>query len=106
MILAGTYEAELQYQLNEMKDLIRKIPRMPTPIKKSSVNSYVDSPFIDNIALVEMPQKFSFPNMKLYNGTTNPDNHITQYEQQMFTTTIPRDLREARRACVKGLGPV
>ena len=75
---------------------------MPAPIKKSSVNLYVDSLFIDNIALVEMPQKFSFPNMNLYDGTTDPDDHIAQYKQRMSTTTIPRDLREA---CVcKGFG--
>ena len=78
-----------------MEDLIRRIPGIPTPIKKSSVNSYMDSPFTVNIALVEMPWKFSFPNMKLYNGTIDLDDHITQYKQIMFTMAIPRDLREA-----------
>ena len=78
----GTHEAELQRRLNEMEDLIRRIPGVLAPIKKSYVNSYVDSPFTDNIALVEMPQKFSFPNMKLYDGTTDPDNHIKKYKQQ------------------------
>ena len=90
-----THEAELQRRLNEMEDLIRRIPGVPAPMKKSSVNSYVDSPFTDNIALVEMPRKFSFPNMKLYDGTIDPDDHIAQYKQRMFTTTILRDLREA-----------
>ncbi|KAL5569967.1 hypothetical protein UlMin_026542 [Ulmus minor] len=78
-----------------MEDLIRLIPGVPAPIKKSSVNSYADSPFTNNIALVEMPRKFSFPNMKLYDGTTDPDDHIAQYKHRMLTTTIPRDLREA-----------
>ena len=98
----GTHEAELQRRLNEMEDLIRRIPGVPAPIKKSSVNSYADSPFTDNIALVEMPRKFSFPNMKLYDGTTDPDDHIAQYKQRMFTTAIPRDLREA--CMCKGFG--
>ena len=53
---------------------------MPAPIKKSSINSYADSPFTNNIALVEMPRKFSFPNMKLYDGTSDPDDHIMQYK--------------------------
>ena len=53
-----THEAKLQRQLNEMEDLIRRIPGIPTPIKKSSVNSYVNSPFTDNITLVEMSHKF------------------------------------------------
>ena len=75
---------------------------MPTLIKKSFVNSYADSPFTDNIALVEMPQKFSFPNIKLYEGTTYSDDHIAQYKQRMFTTAILRDLREV--CMCKGFG--
>ena len=102
LIPSGTHEAELQRRLNEMEDLIRQIPRVPTPIKKRFVNSYVDSPFMDNIALVEMPRKFSFPNMKLYDGTTDTNDHIAQYKQQIFTTTIPRDLRVAYMC--KGFG--
>ncbi|KAL5837095.1 hypothetical protein ACOSQ3_014264 [Xanthoceras sorbifolium] len=75
---------------------------MPAPIKKSSINSFADSPFVDAIALVEMPRKFSFPNMKRYDGTTDPDDHIAQYRQHMFMAAIPKDLREA---CIcKGFG--
>ena len=78
-----------------MEDMIQRIPRMPTPIKKSYVNCYAHSPFMENIALVEVPKKFNFPNMKLYDGTTNPDDQIAQYRQWMFTIAIPRNLREA-----------
>ena len=80
LIPSGTHEAELQCRLNKMEDLIRQIPRMPAPIKNSSINSYVDSLFTDNIALAEMPCKFSFQNMKLYNGTTDLDERIVQYK--------------------------
>ncbi|KAL5732712.1 hypothetical protein ACOSQ2_032404 [Xanthoceras sorbifolium] len=68
---------------------------MPTPIKKSSINSFADSPFVDAIALVEMPRKFSSPNIKHYDGTTNSDDHIVQYRQRMFMAAVPRDLQEA-----------
>ena len=54
LIPSSMHEAELQRRLNEMEDLIRRIPGMLTPIKKISVNSYADSPFTDNIALAEM----------------------------------------------------
>ena len=102
LLPSNTHEVELQRRLNEMEKLIRRIHGIPTPIKKSFVDSYADSPFTDNIALVEMPYKFSFPNMKLYNRTSDPDNHIAQYKQHMFTTAIPRDIREA---CIcKGFG--
>ncbi|KAK1584002.1 hypothetical protein Q3G72_029020 [Acer saccharum] len=79
----------------EMEALIQRIPGVPAPIKKSTANSFADSPFVDAIALMEMPKKFNFPNMKQYEGTTDPDDHIAQYKQRMFTAAIPRDLREA-----------
>ncbi|KAI9198799.1 hypothetical protein LWI28_022378 [Acer negundo] len=86
---------EFSRRFTEMEALIQRIPRVPAPIKKSTANSFVDSPFVDAIALIEMPKKFNFPNMKQYEGTTDPDNHIAQYKQRMFTAAIPRDLREA-----------
>lgn len=55
-------------------------PIVPTPIKKSSTNSLANSPFVDSIALVKMSRKFSFPNMKIYDGTIDPDDHIAQYK--------------------------
>ncbi|XP_031247646.1 uncharacterized protein LOC116105353 [Pistacia vera] len=74
---------------------MRRIPGMPIPIKKSRPNCYADSPFADGIALADMPQKFTIPNMKPYDGTTDPDDHIASYKQRMFTVSIPRLLREA-----------
>ncbi|KAK0603081.1 hypothetical protein LWI29_001207 [Acer saccharum] len=82
-------------RFTEMEALIQRIPGVPAPIKKSTANSFADSPFVDAIALMEMPKKFNFPNMKQYEGTTDPDDHIAQYKQRMFTAAIPRDLREA-----------
>ena len=53
---------------------------MPAPIKKSVVNCYADSLFTENIVLVEMSKKFSFPNMKLYDGTSDLDDHLAQHQ--------------------------
>ena len=33
--------------------------------------------------------------MKLYNSTSDPDNHIASYKQMMFTAAIPHNLRES-----------
>ena len=79
----------------EMKAMIQRIPGLPTPLKKSLPHSYANSPFIYSIALVEMPKKLLFLNMKTYDGTTNPTNHIASYKQRMFMATIPREQREA-----------
>ena len=78
-----------------MKALVQKIPGVLAPIKKSFPHSYADSPFVDSITLIEMPRKFSFPNMKMYDGTTDPRDHIASYKQQMFIAAIPREKREA-----------
>ena len=64
-----------------MGALIQKIPGVSAPIKKSLPHRYVDSPFVDSIILIEMPRKLSFPNMKMYNGTTDPTDHIASYKQ-------------------------
>ncbi|XP_057771155.1 uncharacterized protein LOC130990957 [Salvia miltiorrhiza] len=77
-----------------MEALIQRIPGVPAPIHKSSENCYADSPFVDEIALVEMPVKFNFPIMQMFDGTTDPTDHIAQYKQRMFTAAIPRELRQ------------
>ncbi|KAK2643060.1 hypothetical protein Ddye_024823 [Dipteronia dyeriana] len=77
-----------------METLIQRISRVPVPIKKGIPNNFTDSPFVEAIAIIEMPRKFSFPNMNQFEGTTDPADHIEQYKQRMFTATIPRDLRE------------
>ncbi|XP_031249152.1 uncharacterized protein LOC116106985 [Pistacia vera] len=68
---------------------------MPIPTKKSQPHCYADSPFVEVIALAEIPHKFTIPNMKPYDDTTDPDNHIASYKQQMFAVLIPQALREA-----------
>ncbi|KAL5779062.1 hypothetical protein ACOSQ2_009799 [Xanthoceras sorbifolium] len=75
-----------------MEALIQRIPRMPAPIKKSSINSFADLPFVDAIAFIEMPRKFNFPNMKQYDGTTDPDDHIAQYRQRIKVLIHDSDL--------------
>ncbi|XP_062075032.1 uncharacterized protein LOC133779045 [Humulus lupulus] len=88
-------DPELARKLAEMEALIQRIPGMPAPIKKSAASCYADSPFVDDIALVEMPKKFNFPNMKMFDGTSDPDDHIAQYRQRMFTFASSRKLEKS-----------
>ncbi|XP_031280644.1 uncharacterized protein LOC116139112 [Pistacia vera] len=88
-------EQVLAKRLADVEAVMRRIPGMPVPAKKSRPHYYADSPFVDEIALADMPQKFTIPNMKLYDSTTDPDDHIASYKQRMFTVSIPRPLREA-----------
>ncbi|KAF2576627.1 hypothetical protein F2Q70_00005127 [Brassica cretica] len=68
----------------------------------SLTGSYADTPFTDNIALIEMPRKFSFPNINMYDGAGDPDNHIARYKQSMLAVALPREFREATMC--KGFG--
>ncbi|KAK3228564.1 hypothetical protein Dsin_000445 [Dipteronia sinensis] len=93
--MSDSTDPELSRKFTEMEALIQRIPVFPAPNKKCTANSFADSPFVDAIALVEMPKKFSFPNMKQFEGTTDPDDQLAQYKQHMFTATILLDLRES-----------
>ncbi|KAF2559141.1 hypothetical protein F2Q68_00016751 [Brassica cretica] len=57
---------------------------------------------MDEITLIEMPRKFSFPSIKAYDGTTNPDDHVAQYRQRMLAVALPKESREATMC--KGFG--
>ena len=74
--VARKQDPEILKKFVEIEAMIQLIPGVPAPIKKSAPSCYVDSSFVDKIALVEMPQKFYFLNMKLYDGTSDPDDHI------------------------------
>ncbi|XP_048623998.1 uncharacterized protein LOC125592685 [Brassica napus] len=55
-----------------------------------------------------MPKKFSFPNIKMYDGTGDPDDHIAQYKQWMLAVALPREFHEATMCKVFGstlIGP-
>lgn len=56
--------------------LIYTLPGVPPPIRRSVLDSYVDTPFADEIPLIEMARKFSFQNMRLYDINSDPDNHV------------------------------
>ncbi|KAF2557478.1 hypothetical protein F2Q68_00015071 [Brassica cretica] len=49
-----------------------------------------------------MPRKFSFPSVKAYDGTTDPDDHVAQYRQRMLAVALPKGSREATMC--KGFG--
>ncbi|XP_010669872.1 uncharacterized protein LOC104886992 [Beta vulgaris subsp. vulgaris] len=98
----GRLDNPIQQRLQQLEDMIARIPGVPRPMKKATPNSYADSPFADPIALIEVPKRFSVPTMKLYDGTADPNDHVAQYKQRMITISIPKNMREA---CIcKGFG--
>ncbi|XP_057249388.1 uncharacterized protein LOC104889318 [Beta vulgaris subsp. vulgaris] len=98
----GRLDDPIQQRLQQLEDMIARIPGVPRPMEKATPNSYADSPFADPIALIEVPKRFSVPSMKLYDGTTDPNDHVAQYKQRMITISIPKNMREA--CMCKGFG--
>ncbi|XP_013668632.2 uncharacterized protein LOC106372920 [Brassica napus] len=82
-------------RLDAMQSMVERLPGVAPPIRKSNPDSYADTPFTDEITLIEMPRKFSFPCIKAYNGTTNPDDHVAQYRHRMLVVALPKGSREA-----------
>ncbi|XP_074310521.1 uncharacterized protein LOC141646549 [Silene latifolia] len=79
-----------------------KIPGVARPLKKAARDSYADSPFVDDIALVGVPKGCVSPAMMLYYGTTDPLDHINHYKQKMMVITATGSLKEA--CMCKGFG--
>lgn len=82
-------------KFDAIQSMVERLPGVAPPICKSGPESYADTPFANEIALIEMPRKFSFPNIKAYDGTGDPDDHIAQYKQRVLDVALPRESREA-----------
>ncbi|XP_074305207.1 uncharacterized protein LOC141640252 [Silene latifolia] len=99
--LAGTGSL-LEQQYQELRDLMYRIPGVARPLEKVTRDSYADSPFVDEIALVGVPKGCVRQRMTLYDGTTDPLDHINHYKQKMMVTTATGSLKEA--CMCKGFG--
>ncbi|KAF3513138.1 hypothetical protein F2Q69_00005722 [Brassica cretica] len=48
-------------RLDSMQPMVERLPWVAPSIRKSNPDSYADTPFMDEITLIEMTRKFSFP---------------------------------------------
>uniref|UniRef100_A0A0D3A8L0 Retrotransposon gag domain-containing protein n=1 Tax=Brassica oleracea var. oleracea TaxID=109376 RepID=A0A0D3A8L0_BRAOL len=81
-------------RLDAMQSMVERLPGVAPPIRKSNPDSYADTPFTDEITLIKMPMKFSFPSIRAYDGTTDPDDHVAQ------------QTKDARRSTLKGVASI
>ena len=91
-------------RFDAMQSMVECLPGVAPPIRRSNPNSYADTPFVEEFVPVEMPIKLSFPSIKMYDGTGDPDDHIAQYKQRMLAVALLRSLVKPR--CAKGLAPL
>ena len=89
-------------RLDAMQFMVERLPGVAPPIRKSNPDSYAGTPFTDELTLIELPRKFSFPGIKVYDSTTDPDDNVAQYRQRMLVVALPKESREATMC--KGFG--
>ena len=71
---------EVDQRFTQLEEMIRLTLGVPAPVKKSSTNNFVDSPFANAISMVEMSRKFNILTMKIFDSITEPDDNVTQYK--------------------------
>ncbi|KAM0025726.1 putative retrotransposon gag domain, aspartic peptidase domain superfamily [Helianthus debilis subsp. tardiflorus] len=89
-------------ELQKLKDMISSVPGVVKPILEIADGSHKVSRFAPPICDAEIPKRFHIPTMKLYDGTTDPKEHIAQYREMMEINPIPENLKEA--CLCKGFG--
>ena len=89
-------------ELQKLQDMISNVPGVVQPIPDVSTGSHTISRFAPPICDAEVPKHFQTPNMKLHDGTTDPEEHIAQYRERMEINPILIGLKEA--CLCKGFG--
>ncbi|KAK1421700.1 hypothetical protein QVD17_24249 [Tagetes erecta] len=82
-------------ELQKLKDMISSVPGVVRPIPEIPVGSHKISRFAPPICDAEIPKRFQTPNMKLYYGSSNPEEHVAQYRERMEINPILKKLKEA-----------
>ena len=89
-------------ELQKLKDMISSVPGVVKTISEIADGSHKISRFAPPICDAEIPKRFHVPTMKLYDGSTDPEEHIAQYKEMMEINPIPERLKEA--CLCKGFG--
>ncbi|XP_070006890.1 uncharacterized protein [Nicotiana sylvestris] len=70
-------------QLKEQSDRIEQISGVPPVIKGIDMDKYSQQPWKPSEAPLPIPKKFKMPDIPKYDGTTDPQDHVT-----VFTTDV------------------
>ena len=97
-----SFALRMEKEVAEIKKKMYSIPGVQKPLDAARLGSYSESPFIDDIAFADLPERFAFPTMPKYDGKSDPDQHLAQYRQIMLAAVLPADKRHA--AMCRGFG--
>ncbi|CAB4286071.1 unnamed protein product [Prunus armeniaca] len=69
---------------NQIEKIVRGYkPQIPTELALEAAKRICKSPFTEDILKAKKPVKFTQPKFKLFEGTTDPIEHIYHFQQQM-----------------------
>ncbi|KAJ9544140.1 hypothetical protein OSB04_023847 [Centaurea solstitialis] len=75
--------------------LLTKLTGAAVPVEVEPKTGFQASPFVDEIALVDVPKKYSIPAFATkYSGVTDSVEHVAQYKQLMWAVPIPTQYQE------------
>ncbi|KAI3772057.1 hypothetical protein L6452_03231 [Arctium lappa] len=85
----------LEEQNECVLSMLAKLPGAAVPVDVEPRIGFQVSPFIDEIALVDVPKKYNILTFSpKYSGVTDPTEHVAQYKQLMWTVSIPYQFQE------------
>ncbi|XP_074299332.1 uncharacterized protein LOC141630404 [Silene latifolia] len=87
----------LEQQYQELRELMYRIPGVAHPLEKAARDSYADSPFVDDIALIGVPKGCVPPAMTLYDGTADPFDHINHYNFADLVNAFNQQFASSRK---------
>ncbi|KAJ9536058.1 hypothetical protein OSB04_un000774 [Centaurea solstitialis] len=80
----------LEEQNQKLFALFAKLAGVAVPVEVEPKTGFQASPFVDEIAFVDVPKKYSIPAFATkYSEVTDPVEHVAQYKQLMWTVPIP-----------------
>ena len=82
-------------ELQQLKQMISSVPGIVQLIPEASPTSHRISRFTPTIIDTEVPKCLQTPSMKIYDGTTEVEEHLAQYRERMEIIPIPSHLKEA-----------
>ncbi|KAL4554607.1 hypothetical protein LXL04_037204 [Taraxacum kok-saghyz] len=71
-------------ELKQLRQMISSVPGVVQTVPELCSANHRISRFAAPIADTEIPKRFQTPNMKLYDGTTDPEEHIAQYRERIL----------------------
>ena len=68
----------LKKKVQTLERTVLQIPGIRKPFESARLGNYSDSPFVDQIALIDLPERFVFPVLPKYSGKTDSDEHMAE----------------------------